>query len=76
MIAPVTYHTEWNKVNKDLLFIYVHYKDDIKNIDCMGYEPVGSQIVYNNSANETKYCWLYVIDKTGKGSVTYTNNEK
>ena len=73
MIPPVTYTTEWNKVNKDLYFIYVDYKNDIEKIDCMNYEPIGSYIKWTNAVGEIDYCWLYIIDKTGSGEVKYAN---
>lgn len=64
LIAPVTYHTEWNKVNDDLYFIYVDYEDDIEEIDCCGYTPVGTRLEYTNAAGEFDIFWIYVVDRT------------
>jgi len=62
MMPPITHQTEWNKVCNSLYFIYVEYEDDIYNIDSCGYKPVGTKIQYKNAIDETKTCWIYVID--------------
>lgn len=64
MLSPSTYQKEWNKVGKSLYFIYVAYENDIEEIDACGYQPVGTRIQYKNSAEETKTCWIYVVDTT------------
>ena len=64
--APVTYHKNWNEVNSNLRYIFVDFEEDIKDVECEGYEPVGTKIYYKIPTGEEKSCWIYVIDKTKK----------
>ncbi len=62
--APITYNKNWTEVNRNLRYIFVDYEEDIKNIDCEGYEPVGTKIYYKLPNGEEKSCWIYIIDET------------
>lgn len=63
---PITYHTEWEKVSDDFYYIYVDYEKDLEEIDCMGYEPVGTEIYYKLPYGRTERCYIYVIDKNAQ----------
>lgn len=58
------YIKEWQCFDKNIEYIFVKYEDDIKNIDCKGYKPVGTKINYKNGDGKETSCWIYVIDKT------------
>lgn len=40
---PVTYNTTWTRMTKEIFMIYVKYENDIDDIDCCGYTPVGTK---------------------------------
>lgn len=63
---PITYHTEWEKVSDDFYYIYVKYEEDMEEIDCMGYEPVGTEIYYKLPYGKTERCYIYIIDKNAQ----------
>ncbi|MDE5984759.1 MAG: hypothetical protein K2H13_05850, partial [Eubacterium sp.] len=44
--GPITYYTEWTEIDKNLRYICVDYENDIEDIDCQGFEPVGTKIYY------------------------------
>ncbi len=55
---------EWIELDDNVKYIAVKYKDDILEIDCGEYEPIGIKINYENINGEKISCWIYVIDKT------------
>lgn len=61
---PITYHTEWTEVDKNLRYIFVDYENDIEDIDCQGFEPIGTKIYYTIANGEQKSCWIYIIDES------------
>lgn len=63
-MPPITYHTEWTEVDKNLRYIFVRYEKDIEDIDCQGFEPVGTKIYYTIANGERKSCWIYIIDES------------
>ncbi len=62
--SPHYLDKKWIAFNDDIKYIAVKYEDDIKNIDCEGYKPVGTKINYKKGDGEKTSCWIYVIDKT------------
>lgn len=64
---PITWNKEWEEVDKNLKYIFVDYQDDIKDIDCMGYEPEGTKIYYKLEDGKEESCWIYIIDKSQNG---------
>ncbi len=66
-MLPITWNKEWEEVDKNLKYIFVDYQDDIKDIDCMGYEPEGTKIYYKLEDGKEESCWIYIIDKSQNG---------
>lgn len=62
--APITYRKNWTEVNSNLRYIFVDFEEDIKDVDCEGYNPIGTKIYYKIPNGEEKSCWIYVIDET------------
>lgn len=62
--APVTYYKNWTEVNSNLRYIFVDFEEDIKDVECEGYNPIGTKIYYKIPNGEEKSCWIYVIDET------------
>lgn len=62
--APTPFLKEWTEIDQDLRFIFVDYENDIEDIDCQGFEPVGTKIYYNIANGEQKSCWIYIIDES------------
>lgn len=62
--VPITYHKEWAEVDKNLRYIFTDYENDIEDIDCDGFEPIGTKIYYHLSDGTEESCWIYVIDET------------
>lgn len=61
-LQPITYEKEWQRITKDIFIIYVDFENDIEEIDCCGYTPVGTKIEYKTAAGKTERCWLYLVD--------------
>lgn len=62
--SPVTWDKEWKTIDKNLKYIYVKDKDDIKDINCKDSEPKGTKIYYKLQNGEKKSCWIYIVDET------------
>lgn len=62
--SPVTWDKEWKTIDKNLKYIYVKCKDDIKDINCKDSEPKGTKIYYKLQNGEKKSCWIYIVDET------------
>ncbi len=62
--GPDYFSKDWTELDDNLKYIAVKYEDDIKNIDCEGYKPVGTKINYKKGDGKETSCWIYVIDKT------------
>ena len=65
---PVTYHTTWTRMTKEIFMIYVKYENDIDNIDCCGYTPVGSKITFIDSTGKAVTDLLYIVDTSKQTS--------
>ena len=61
---PITYHKEWTEIDKNLRYIFVDYENDIEDIDCQGFEPVGTKIYYTIANGKQESCWIYIIDES------------
>lgn len=59
-----TYYKNWTEVNSNLRYIFVDFEEDIKDIECEGYNPIGTKIYYKIPNGEEESCWIYVIDET------------
>ena len=65
---PVTYNTTWTRMTKEIFMIYVKYENDIDDIDCCGYTPVGTKITFIDSTGKAGTAWLYIVDTSKQTS--------
>lgn len=61
IINIVHWYKEWNEVDKHLKYIFVDFENDIENIDCGGYTPIGTRVNYQLRNGDKESCWIYIL---------------